>query len=322
MELSPHDQALLDRTVRVLQTKQSIPFLTNQEVSQEDVNELISSPIPDLSAIGLHVLSLIRKDPSRREPTPGFFEEDDTRAHNYARWIMTERPTVSFEEFKLQGWSRIASNWEVMSKNVPPSPIVAPAVTSVNELTVIVHGTWASSETWWQPNGDFWRFVDNVYKSKHRGNQLYAGQYPYRWSGADHHNARVQAAKEFRDWLQRNPHNHLDVIAHSHGGNVCFLATRLGVKIRKLVTLGTPIRLEYLPDLRNVGELYNVFSTTDYVQMPAGTIPNCRGEGRTLGDSTNVFNYRADNDGHGHNPGHSDLHDAGTWNACSLIDLL
>lgn len=72
----------------------------------------------------------------------------------------------------------------------------------------------------------------------------------------------VQAAKNFRDWLQRNPHNQLDVITHSHGGNVCFFATRLGVKVRKRITLGTPIRLEYSPDLRNVAELHNVFQPT------------------------------------------------------------
>src|SRR5260370_1909721 len=147
MELSSHDQALLERTVRMLQTKQSTPLLTSQDVAPEDLNELLSSANPDLSTMAWHVLSLISKDPSRREPSPSFFEEDNNRAHNYARWIMTEHPTAKSEEFKLQGWANIAFHWESLANTVPQPPMTAPVAASVNELTVIVHGTWAKMGT-------------------------------------------------------------------------------------------------------------------------------------------------------------------------------
>lgn len=58
-----------------------------------------------------------------------------------------------------------------------------------------------------------------------------------------------------------------------------FLPPKLGLKIKKLIILGTPICLEYLPDLRNIGMIYNVFFTADLVQTSEGTIPNLRARG-------------------------------------------
>lgn len=324
MDLTPHDQAIVDRVVGVLMTKQSAPFLTDQDIRPEDVKDLLSSPVPDLSTLGLHVLTLIQNDPSRKEAPIEFFEQNDTMAGNYAKWMMTERPKEYTGELfrSINPNSVVASRWSSLWKNMPPPLSAAAPAAPIDELTVIVHGTFAASYDWWRPNGTFWLYIDNIYKSRHRSNQLYAGQHPFSWSGGNDHKERVQGSRDFRDWLLQNPHNQLDVIAHSHGGNVCLLATWLGVKIRKLILLGNPIRLEYFPNLRNIAEVHNVFSTGDHIQMPAGTIPNGRGEGRTLGDSQNVFNYRAYDDGHGKNPSHSDLHESATWNANDLHDLL
>jgi hypothetical protein len=127
---------------------------------------------------------------------------------------------------------------------------------------------------------------------------------------------------KFVTWAGKQTYQSLDIIAHSHGGNVCFLASRMGLNIRKLITLGTPIRTEYPPDVRQTGIIHNAYSTHDHVQTPTGTVPNRRGEGRSLGDAANVINHRADDDGHGGQPGHSDLHEKDTWIASNLDALL
>jgi hypothetical protein len=75
-------------------------------------------------------------------------------------------------------------------------------------------------------------------------------------------------------------------------------------------------------DLKNIGSIANVFSLADSVQTPFGTTPHRRFEGRTLGDSANVSNWRAENDGHGSQPGHSDLHEPATWVASGPDSLL
>jgi len=123
-------------------------------------------------------------------------------------------------------------------------------------------------------------------------------------------------------WANARGAGSLDVIAHSHGGNVCLLAVRLGFRINRLILVGTPIRTEYMLELRRTGSIANVFSLGDLVQTPLGTTPHRRFEGRTLGDSATVSNWRAEKNGHGSEPGHSDLHEPPTWTASGLDMLL
>src|SRR5260370_3330642 len=47
-----------------------------------------------------------------------------------------------------------------------------------SRTATIIHGTWASGSTWWQPNGDFWTYLhDNVDAS------LYGAADRFGWSG-------------------------------------------------------------------------------------------------------------------------------------------
>jgi len=184
-------------------------------------------------------------------------------------------------------------------------------------LGVLVHGTWAAKENWWRPNvGPFWKHVQSFWP------HLYAGSSPFAWSGKNSHAARVAAAQQLVAWAQAQGATSLDVIAHSHGGNVCLLAARLGLQINRLILLGTPIRTEYMLDLKRTGSIANVFSLADSVQTPLGTVPHRRFEGRTLGDSATVSNWRAEHDGSGSEPGHSELHEPKTWTASALDALL
>jgi len=176
-------------------------------------------------------------------------------------------------------------------------------------MTIVVHGAFAASDTWWRPTGVFGRYVHE------KKGDLYRG--------ADFYPDRVAAAHALVDWAARHPAGELDVISHSHGGNVCFLATRLGLKIRRLISLATPICLDYLPDLRQIGVLHNVISLADVIQGPASYIGvHHRGDGRTLADSKQVINHLASLDADGRAPSHSELHDPETWKASGLEPLL
>ncbi len=194
----------------------------------------------------------------------------------------------------------------------PPDVVVSSA--TFTTLTVIVHGTWASS--WWRPRtGDFWVYLQNLVGT------CYDGEDPYYWSGDWSHQARVVAARKLLIWARRQTYDKLVLVCHSHGGNVCFLASALGLKIDRLVTLGTPIREDYQPNMQNVGEIVNVYSTNDKIQVAdLGGVPHC--DGRTLCENEKAINHRALNDGTGDQPKHSELHEGDTWRASNIEEFM
>lgn len=96
----------------------------------------------------------------------------------------------------------------------------------------------------------------------------------------------------------------------------------MGVEFNKLILLGTPIRTDYLPDMQTIDQVHNIFSVRDRVQTPLGTFKRRRAEGRTLGDSKAISNWRATDNGSSSDPGHSELHEPATWTASDLDKLL
>src|SRR3990167_9177572 len=285
-----------------------------EEVSLNDVQRLLASSTPDLAMLGLYVLSLLPDDLDLT-----ILKENEASARNYERFLIAEKSVnlarnIATDE-SAKHPSLLRHFEELSARLIQPAQKVMKAVQR-QDMTIIIHGTWAATSTWWQRGGNFWNYVNGI-----TGN-VYGGKDAFSWSGANDHKERVKAASDLVTWVGSHPCTNLDIISHSHGGNVCFLATRLGLKMRKLITLGTPVRLEYLPDLRNIGMFYNVFSTIDLVQTPAGTFPNRRGEGRTLSDGMTMINQIATDDGHGGRPGHSELHEPDTWKANHLEYLL
>lgn len=184
-------------------------------------------------------------------------------------------------------------------------------------MLIVIHGTGAAGYTWWHFNSSFSTYLDQV-----TGGDLYKNQDQFSWTGGRRDSHRQTAADKLVDWLQAHPATYYTIVAHSHGGNVAMLATRKGAKIDRLILLGTPIRTDYTPDLRNVGLIYNVFSTKDLFQI-GGVVPYSRGEGRTLGDSEKLVNVLVHR---GHLPPplnvHSLLHDENLWRAFNLDQLL
>lgn len=199
------------------------------------------------------------------------------------------------------------------ARALPESPAEGRPAT----MTIVVHGAFAAGDGWWRPTGGFGRYLHE------KTGDLYRGDDFFRWSGGGFHPDRVAAAHALAAWARQHPAAELDVISHSHGGNVCFLATQLGLRIRKLIALATPICLDYLPDLRRIGIVHNVISLADIIQGPASYIGvRHRGDGRTLADSRQVINHLATMDGEGRAPSHSELHDPETWKASGLEDKL
>jgi hypothetical protein len=179
---------------------------------------------------------------------------------------------------------------------------------------------------WWQPSESFPSEIND------ETGGLYTGNDPFRWSGVNGDPERRLAAQELVDWVGQHiaPDGFLRLICHSHGGNVAMLATCLGLRIDHLVLLGTPIRLDYLPDMRNIGYVHNIYCPWDDVQdigcigpfrpfrgaplrptMPIMRLH--RGDGRTLTDTDRILNCAAISGVGGAFPSHSDLHDWNVW---------
>ena len=187
-------------------------------------------------------------------------------------------------------------------------------------MLIVIHGTVWIPGNWWHPNQPFTNYLNTV-----SIRQLYTGPNPpFSWSGGNSDAARQAGASLLVNWVQQNPApDSLFIVAHSHGGNVAMLASRQGVKIDRLINLGTPITTQYTPDLRNINLIRNVYSFGDPVQTPFGSAPHTRGEGRSLGDSDKLLNVLAHNGGlFGLGPSHSALHTPTVWTANNFDKFL
>jgi hypothetical protein len=132
-------------------------------------------------------------------------------------------------------------------------------------LTIVIPGTWYD-ETYWRKQG----VLERV--SKTFGEQ--AMLWTKNWSGDNSKEARAKGAKELVEFIKNYkfaPGEKLNIVSHSHGGNVAFLVSQsTSHKIDNLVTLGTPIRSDYKPAENNIGQHLNVYSEHDYVQINGG----------------------------------------------------
>lgn len=205
---------------------------------------------------------------------------------------------------------------------LPPAPSIGtPCATyktnpKVPRLVVFIAGTWAANELWWRAGSVFTNYIDQI----NGGGVVYKGPEPFAWSCANDGDERRRAAECFFRWYQANPTDDLTVIAHSHGGNVAMWATHLHreLKVNRLVLMGTPMRTDFVPDLRQVKMLFNVYTWGDLIQA-SGAAPYPRGDARTLADSERMINLPVTSPGswNGVTP-HSNLHTMDVWRANGL----
>jgi hypothetical protein len=136
------------------------------------------------------------------------------------------------------------------------------------ELNVIIPGTNYKIENW----NDKHVLYKNVSETFGGNTWVYNDQ--SRWSGGDNRWARSVAVGNLLSDIKNynfQANEQLNIIAHSHGGNVAFgLSQLLEKNIDTLVTLGTPIRDDYKPNYGKINKHINVFSKDDKVQNHGG----------------------------------------------------
>lgn len=217
---------------------------------------------------------------------------------------------------------RLSVTYEELGARSPPATM---------KKTVIVHGTFAAAQTWWRdptgihgtfdPTENLWKFLD----ANGVSDLVTYGQ-EFAWSGGHSSADRRDGAKDFINWWLTIGCPQLDVIAHSHVGNIVMLAMMMEPKIqvRSLVLLGTPACYEYVPRIRQTTHLHNVYSKHDSVQSAGAWVTTKRGEGRTQSDGPTLTNWHLPRlKGAGSvTVGQSDLHHPDFWQSHSLVSSL
>lgn len=93
------------------------------------------------------------------------------------------------------------------------------------------------------------------------------------WSGGNSNEARTEAARKLAAMIAAHsfaPGESLNIIAHSHGGNIAIEASWLvNRSFTTFVTFGTPIRDDYKPSPM-LGNWLNVYSKYDAIQVNGG----------------------------------------------------
>ena len=133
-----------------------------------------------------------------------------------------------------------------------------------NETTLLVHGTFARSSTWWQPGGDFHSFLSGIRAD------LYGASDRFDWSGGYSERRRSEAAMQLVQWVSSRNEDGLDLVTHSHGGTVAFLATGNGLSIGELVLLSCPVHARYVPNFDRIARAVSVRVKWDLVILADG----------------------------------------------------
>ena len=148
-----------------------------------------------------------------------------------------------------------------LTRKARPSARGRPSHTSL-----IVHGTFARNESWWQPGGDFHSYLVQNVRS-----DLYSANDRFEWSGGYSDGARAIAATELRTWVNQRNLNGLDLFTHSHGGNIAMLASQAGLNIGTLVLLSCPVHVDkYFPAFDRVGKTVSIRVRLDLVILADG----------------------------------------------------
>lgn len=135
-----------------------------------------------------------------------------------------------------------------------------------SHTSLLVHGTWAAGETWWQPTGDFHSYM----KAEVRPD-LFSAADRFEWSGGYSDNARASGGVELNQWTNDHGLDGLQIFAHSHGSSVAMLATHNGTNMGKLVLLSCPVHEDkYMPDFNRAPDVVSIRVHADLVIFADG----------------------------------------------------
>lgn len=113
--------------------------------------------------------------------------------------------------------------------------------------TILVAGTWGYSTDgdgelkWWEPGSNF-------YEAGVKAGLLFADErVPFYWCGKldgiwGSNGVWESAGRAMIDYARARRLRAVNVIAHSHGGNLVAYAAKYGLRIRRIVTVATPVR--------------------------------------------------------------------------------
>jgi hypothetical protein len=134
------------------------------------------------------------------------------------------------------------------------------------ETLMLMHGTWGSAQPWYQPGGDFHRFVKGLRPDLYDANDF------FKWTGGYSDGARLDGATKLKQWVEQRNEQGLDLMGHSHGANVILKATDLGLTVGKAVLLACPVHVDkYFPNFANVqAPVYSVRVKMDLVILADG----------------------------------------------------
>ncbi|HUF10764.1 MAG TPA: RHS repeat-associated core domain-containing protein, partial [Rhodothermales bacterium] len=188
------------------------------------------------------------------------------------------------------------------------------------KITIVVHGTFAANESWWNDGsfavgidsevGDIWKIktAGNVDVSRVAQLRRFGPSGRFRWSGGNTRSDRIAGAQALADYINTIkglfPSEPINVVAHSHGGNVATAATNAKLvngpaTIDQLVVIAKPhfragltygLRDEgladrallgkdpYEPDFQRIkNPILNAYSREDQVQTTLAEMTNKEG---------------------------------------------
>lgn len=160
----------------------------------------------------------------------------------------------------LAAMSKIAPMSSIVDKQVIKQP-TSRKRNRESSTAVIAHGTFASDIDWYRPGGNFYEAL------KANRPDLDVHDQSYQWSGGYTDKARREGAQALMKWIADQGLNVPDFFAHSHGGTVAHLATKLGVQLDRLVLMGWPVRKRWFPDFSKVNRIIDVRVQLDLVVL-------------------------------------------------------
>jgi hypothetical protein len=132
-----------------------------------------------------------------------------------------------------------------------------------SHTSLLVHGTFARTATWWQPGGDFHSFVLGTVRP-----DLYGAPDRFDWSGGYSDAARALGAIQLRGWVNAHGLGGLDVFGHSHGANIMMLATQNGLTVGTMVLMSCPVHIpKYIADFTRVTRVVSIHVRLDLVVL-------------------------------------------------------
>jgi hypothetical protein len=160
-------------------------------------------------------------------------------------------------------------------------------------MTILIPGSDWQRHGGWGPDNALFGYANDAL----RGNCVADCTHFLSWSPSrNNHAHRIAAAHSLREIVASHPfapEESLNIIAHSHGGNVALAASHLGLAhpIDTLITLNKPTLLldAYMPG-RNVENFYNISSARDWMQWAASDVKMPR----TFARDKNAINHTID----------------------------